>query len=312
MALASARLTTGRTSSFPHPREGGRDSTGASSQEFHVASQARPMENNESKKLFPLSELALLTFLKAVSDASVTGVTLLNVYSSTCVLAWAENPVNIILKAALVGLPLSILPILLITRSILKVAEQGGCSLDIGAVLVLSQLIYINVLGGVIVTVMFQVSKIIVASITAVLICIVIKMWGCVSSHPKCLMVVNSDRIDLKNCFGIVSGQSITKVAEGKLEMAQNHSVRTNSIRKSLNICFMLYFVFYIGFMLVLAIVAEKWWHALLGVAVMSPIHISGLYLTSYLRDGLIRVHTMGLPNSDDDLGCKLLSSGNM
>jgi hypothetical protein len=78
------------------------------------------------------------------------------------------------------------------------------------------------------------------------------------------------------------------------------------------NICFGLYLVFYIGFMLVLVIVAEKWWHALLGIAIMTPIHILGLYLTSYLRDGLIRVHTMGIPNSDDDLGCKLLAPGNM
>jgi hypothetical protein len=78
------------------------------------------------------------------------------------------------------------------------------------------------------------------------------------------------------------------------------------------NICFVLYLVFYIGFMLVLAIVAEKWWHALLGIAIMSPIHISGLYLTCYLRDGLITVHTMGLPNSDDDVGCKLPASENM
>jgi hypothetical protein len=76
------------------------------------------------------------------------------------------------------------------------------------------------------------------------------------------------------------------------------------------NICFGLYLVFYIGFMLVLAIFAEKWWHALLGIAIMTPIHMSGLYLTSYLR--LIRVHTMGIPNSDDDLGCKLLAPGNM
>lgn len=274
---------------------------------------AGPMENDESKKLFPLSEPALMTFLKTVADASVTGVTLLNVYSTTCVLAWAENPVNIVLKAALVGLPLSVLPILLITRSILKLVEQGGCSLDIGAVLVLSQFIYIYVLGGVVITLMFQVSKTIVASITVVLICIVIKMWGCVSNHPKCLVAVNSNRVDLKNCQSIVSGQSIAKVnkaklAEGKLEMAPKHSIQANSIRNSLNICFGLYLVFYIGFMLVLAIVAEKWWHALLGIAIMTPIHMSGLYLTSYLREG----HTMGIPNSDDDLGCKLLAPGNM
>jgi hypothetical protein len=126
-----------------------------------------------------------MSFLKTVADASVTGVTLLNVYCTTCVLVWAENPVNIVLKAALVGLPLSVLPILLITRGILKVVEQGGSSLDIGAVLVLSQFIYIYVLGGVITTVMFQVSKVIVASITVVLISVVIKMWGSVSNHPK-------------------------------------------------------------------------------------------------------------------------------
>jgi hypothetical protein len=130
-------------------------------------------------------------------------------------------------------------------------------------------------------------------------------------------MVVKSDHADLKNCASIVSVQSVAnvnkvKVVSGNLERVPKHSVWANSTRNSLNIFFVLYLVFYIGFMLVLAIVAENRWHALLGIAVMSPIHISGLYLTCYLRDGLLRVQTMGLQNSDDDLGGKLLASENM
>lgn len=174
----------------------------------------RPMKNDENQKPFPLSgpvkhvvslilsisflsdwvidkltihyiPQALLSFLKAVSDASVTAITVLNVYSAACVLTRAKTPVNIVLKAAFLGLPFSILPILLITRHIIKVVEQGGCSLDIGALLVLSQFIYIYVLGGVTIMTTFQVSRMLVASVTIVLICIVIKMWVCVSNHPK-------------------------------------------------------------------------------------------------------------------------------
>ncbi|KAE8815202.1 hypothetical protein D1007_07528 [Hordeum vulgare] len=103
------------------------------------------------------------------------------------------------------------------------------------------------------------------------------------------LMVISSNREDLKNGLDMISVQSIAN-----------------------NICFVLYLVFYIGFMLVLDIVAESWWHVLLAIAVMSPIHICGLYLICYLRDGLGRVHAMRRPKSDDDLGCKLVASANV
>lgn len=61
--------------------------------------------------------------------------------------------------------------------------------------------------------------------------------------------------------------------------------IPAKSIKIFLDICWVLYLVFTLGFMLVLAILAEKWWHALAGICVMSPIHVLGLYLTSYLRD---------------------------
>ncbi|KAM3272371.1 hypothetical protein ACQJBY_042488 [Aegilops geniculata] len=279
------------------------------------ATEARPpMENDENQKPFQLSGPALLSFLKAVSDVSVTPITVLNVYSAACVLTRAETPVNIVLKAAFLELPFSILPILLITRRIIRVVEQGGCSLDIGALLVLSQFIYIYVLGGVTMMTMFQESRILVASVTIALICICIKIWVCLSNHPKFLMVISSSRVDLKNGLDMISVQSITDVSntKGVSEMGPEHSMRVNLIKISLNVCFVLYLVFYIGFMLVLAIVAENWWHALLGITVMSPIHVSGLCLICYLRDGLIRVHTMERPDGDDDLGCKLAASENV
>lgn len=158
--------------------------------------------------------------------------------------------------------------------------------MDIGALLVLSQFIYIYVLGGVTMMTTFQESRILVASVTIVLICICIKIWVCLSNHPKFLMVISSNRVDLKNSLDMISVQSIANVTntKGAAEMGPEHSMRANLIKISLNICFVLYLVFYIGFMLVLAIVAEKWWHALLGIAVMSPIHVSGLCLICYLK----------------------------
>lgn len=86
-----------------------------------------------------------MAFLKAVSDASVSGITMLNVHSAVCVIFWAKTPVNAVLKAAMVGLPFSVFPILLLTRSIMKLVVQGGCNLDMGATLVLLEFIYFGV-----------------------------------------------------------------------------------------------------------------------------------------------------------------------
>lgn len=123
-------------------------------------------ENDENGKLFPLSGLASLAFLKAMLDVAVRGVTVLNVYSAICVIFWAKTPVNTVLKAAMVELPFSVFLILLLIRSVIKLVEQGSCSVDMGATLVLSEIIYIYLLGGMTTIVMFEASKLFVASVT--------------------------------------------------------------------------------------------------------------------------------------------------
>ncbi|KAL6654614.1 hypothetical protein ACP70R_008079 [Stipagrostis hirtigluma subsp. patula] len=101
-----------------------------------------------------------------------------------------------------------------------------------------------------------------------------------------------------------------SKTAEKEEPLAVVDERKANLIRAFLDLFFVIYLLFYIGVLVVLVMVSDRWWDSCPGVLIISPICIATLWLTPKMKDVYIQLYATKLPpTSGGDLTTKLLVS---
>ncbi|XP_062197048.1 uncharacterized protein LOC133900000 [Phragmites australis] len=94
----------------------------------------------------------------------------------------------------------------------------------------------------------------------------------------------SSDPVDLeKRAAGV-------KAAAGEEELAVVDPRKADLIRRSLDIFFMVYLLFFVGVLAVMVMVSGNWWDPWPGVLILSPIFIGTLWLTPKMKDVYIQL----------------------
>ncbi|CAO2142675.1 unnamed protein product [Urochloa humidicola] len=80
-------------------------------------------------------------------------------------------------------------------------------------------------------------------------------------------------------------------------------------IRHGLDVFFVVYLLFCVGVVALMVMVSDNWWDPWPGVAFLTPICITTLWLTPKMKDVYIQLYaTKRSPGSDSDLSTKLLA----
>ncbi|CAL4982790.1 unnamed protein product [Urochloa decumbens] len=81
-------------------------------------------------------------------------------------------------------------------------------------------------------------------------------------------------------------------------------------IRRGLDVFFVVYLLFSVGGVALMVMVSDKWWEPWPGVAFITPICITTLWMTPKMKGVYIQLYaTKRSPGSDRNLSTKLLAS---
>ncbi|TVU23725.1 hypothetical protein EJB05_26104, partial [Eragrostis curvula] len=166
-------------------------------------------------RIFPLGRHCLVTdtafgaCLETIAGAMVTAVLTLNIYTATYFLAWAKDKsgcmvepkpdydllsatgipenVKIWLKIAAVALPFAFVPLTICISGMAKAAEKSGHGLGYVAGLVIGEVCYVMMLGGLMTVCMSDKSYKEVGAVILGLLASLLLIWGCVFKYPKVL-----------------------------------------------------------------------------------------------------------------------------
>uniref|UniRef100_A0A0A8Y2T7 PGG domain-containing protein n=1 Tax=Arundo donax TaxID=35708 RepID=A0A0A8Y2T7_ARUDO len=159
-----------------------------------------------------LSDPVSATLMGYISAAAVMGILTLNIYSASYFLAWRKegshchflpgsktsapdsasdskisDGTDTLVQLIVVSLPFAGFPIAFFIAALAKAAQKKTRFLGCVAGLVICEIIYILVLGGIMMTCMSNVSGKSVALVTLILVSLLVLLWGCCCQYPKCL-----------------------------------------------------------------------------------------------------------------------------